>query len=1469
MKILGLDLGTNSIGATLRDDSLSDNQFDWYGVTTFNKGVGVGKSGEFSYAAERTKNRSVRRLNQARKYRLWATLEVLIINGYCPITIDDLDKWRKYDKKKGLLRQYPVENSALDAWIKLDFNGDGKPDYTSPYELRNELTEKKLDLANTIDKYKLGRAFYHIAQRRGFKSSRKDKAQKETEETGNEKLKRSETKKESKFAEEFKKKFQKNYDEFKTIGSALYYIENQKERVRLEWIQHTIRKQFKDEIEYICQYQRIDLESDFYKGLVEKEKNKYNGAIFYQRPLRSQKGLIGKCTLEPSKHRCPISHPSFEEFRALSLLNNIQYRRFNNIDWQSLSEEENAKIFNTLFFRKSKPYFDFIEIRELLQKIVGFRLDYKEKTINYSDRTNVSACPVAARLREIFGDNWRNTKIDKEPSLKEKKSCYDINDIWHVLFSFEDEEILMEFASEKLKLNYEQIKDLKIVWNKLPDGYASLSLKAINNILPFLKKGLIYTEAVLLANMPKVLGEHLWRGNEKLLTDSLKNLISRNRKEKHLISNVNSLISHYKSLTFEERYGWKDADYVLNKKDNEEILSTIIESLGEKTWNTKINEIEKKEIINTVTELYQNFFKTGFEVEYINEKKFLKVFVNSQKFLMDADSRYYKMPHLLDTIKQFLKDNFDLSEKQLSLLYHPSQIDIYPPAKPNENDCKIYLQSPKTSAFKNPMAMRALHVLRKKINYLIETNKIDSDTRIVVEVARELNDSNKRWAIETRNKRKQEENEEFKNAIAELLKDPDVDNIKANPENPDDIDKLRLWYEQITHQFKLKKTPKEITEKSLLDKDWQNVQTELILQVIAEKDMVKKYRLWKEQGCKCIYTGNYIKITDLFNENKIDFEHTLPRSKSFDNSMANLTVCFADYNRNIKKNQLPVELLNYEADALINGKTYKAIKPRLENWATRIEEIMSNIEFWKKKSKQAQDKDSKDEAIRKRHLWQFELDYWRDKLNRFTIKEITSGFKHSQLVDTQIISKYAFHYLKTVFNQVDVQKGIITSEFRKIYNIQPKNEKKDRSTHSHHAIDAAVLTLIPTSAKREKILEAAYSQFENKKEQYHEKPYPTFKINHISQIEENILINNIAKDQTLTLANKIVRKRGRIVYLKDKTGQLILDENKKPIPKIAKGDCIRGQLHLDTFYGKIKSVQRDGAGKPKKDSEGNWIYEEKNDGFRFVIRVGDFSKIKKLEQIVDPDFQKMIEKQLNGRTLEIALKEGIYALDKEGKPVGNKIRHIRCWADVTNPINIKKQSYISKIEYKNYYFAANAENALYAYYWDGKSKERGFECLNLYQVANIRKDINPEKIEDYFSPFKELGRGKSKSEVPIYSVLKVGMKVLFFKESKEELKELNISEISKRLYIITRLYDVISGRLMFNFHLDARPDEELSKAFPKDTFGQKGKNGFSEFNFEFPWPRLLMSPGSFNFIVEGRDFRVTPDGKISLNDNSR
>ncbi len=272
-KTLGLDPGTNSIGISLRNEDKGKNiieQLEYFSSIIFKSGVGEKKGVEFSYAAERTKKRTTRRLYQARKYRIWATLKLLIENGYCPLSINDLEKWSKYDKEKGLKRQYPTDAIEFERWVRLDFNGDGVSDYSSPFQLRAELMEKQFDFSNQTDRHKLGRAIYHIAQRRGFRSSKGETIKEQEnidladgQETDlTEDLKKSEEKKSGKLVEYMEK------HQLKTIGCAFAHLEKNGVRVRNSEYQ-AVRSQYKKEIIQIFDFQKgLDKESDFYKHLI-------------------------------------------------------------------------------------------------------------------------------------------------------------------------------------------------------------------------------------------------------------------------------------------------------------------------------------------------------------------------------------------------------------------------------------------------------------------------------------------------------------------------------------------------------------------------------------------------------------------------------------------------------------------------------------------------------------------------------------------------------------------------------------------------------------------------------------------------------------------------------------------------------------------------------------------------------------------------------------------------------------------------------------------------------------------------------------------------------------------------------------------------------------------------------------------------------------------------------------------------
>ena len=607
--------------------------------------------------------------------------------------------------------------------------------------------------------------------------------------------------------------------------------------------------------------------------------------------------------------------------------------------------------------------------------------------------------------------------------------------------------------------------------------------------------------------MHKTGGKEAFEKNKTFITKSIANTIKEVDDKKEKLNIVNGLIQHFFAQYSTNRA--KGVDNEIKKLAADEVERKLKNYFGENNWNEK-SDVLKKEYSDFVLEKYLIFL----------DGKQDKTEKASASLNTNPEIDYYKLPRLDEAIKQTLQTKFNATDAGLKKLYHPSDIDIYPKAKYK----KLEDPNPPSKGWKNPMAMRAMYELRKLVNYLLEVRTIDIDTKIVVEMARELNDANKRWAIQTYQRNREDENKEFAKAIIGVAKEK-FPNL--NEQDAENIDKVRLWWEQL--------------EKG----------EEIYKEVKALKEDVQKYRLWKEQQCLCFYTGKTINLTDLFDGVSYNFEHTLPISDSFDNSLSNITICDANYNGSIKKKQMPTQLKNYKEDW--NG--YPAIEPKLEKWKNKVEHLRKMIDENKLRTKKTQDLETKTKLIRARHLLQFDFDYWDKKVKTFTLKELPNWWKNSQLVDTQIITKYARAYLKTVFNKVDVQKGSITAEFRKIYGIMG-DEKKDRSKHSHHAKDAAVLTLIPGSAKREDILKKYYADTRN----FRTTPYGEFHISHIQNIEETVLINHIKKDQTLTETKKNVRKKGEIIYLRDgwkgKTGKLILDEKGNRIPMIMQGDRV-------------------------------------------------------------------------------------------------------------------------------------------------------------------------------------------------------------------------------------------------------------------------------------------------------------------------
>lgn len=473
-KILGLDLGTNSIGWALIDDS--QKKILGIGSRIFPMGVenlGDG-DGEISKNASRTGARGVRRQFFRRKLRKKILLKALAENQMCPMVAKDFEDWKK-------TKEFPSEKLAN--WFALN-----------PYELRQKALNEKLSLEE------IGRIFYHLIQRRGFLSnSRKGGSDDGAIFKGNPK--------EGKIGIT---ETQQNIQD-KTLGSYLFEIypkENQPFQNGLERIRnrYTTRKMYVDEFELIWNKQ-----SQFHAQLTEELKTlfggrkldgyKEDGILFHQRSLRSQKHLVGNCSFEPTKTKCPVSAIPFEQFRVWQWVNTVEY------NGKKISQEEKEKIVEFLYANE-KPEF------KKIRKAIG--RESAEFKFNYKDDDKIVGTHTISNLsnKKYFGKKWF------EFSEKEQE------DIWHILYFFESKSNLKEYAIKNWNFTEEQAES--IAKFNVKDGYSSLSRKAISNILPFLKLGFTYDVAVVLGGIKNVFASD-W---EKLSEE----------KRNYLIDNVEGIV---------------------------------------------------------------------------------------------------------------------------------------------------------------------------------------------------------------------------------------------------------------------------------------------------------------------------------------------------------------------------------------------------------------------------------------------------------------------------------------------------------------------------------------------------------------------------------------------------------------------------------------------------------------------------------------------------------------------------------------------------------------------------------------------------------------------------------------------------------------------------------------------------------------------------------------------------------------
>lgn len=326
---------------------------------------------------------------------------------------------------------------------------------------RLELQDPYLLRARALDfplaPYELGRALFHLNQRRGFKSNRIAEGGSDEKESG-----------------QIRSGIKALDLEFersgcRTIGEYLYQRTRSKKPTRFR----PGTEIYPSRMHYEEEFDRIrDVQSKFHELNIPDWDN-LKRIIFHQRPLKPVDP--GRCTLLPDEDRAPLALPISQLFRIHQEASNLTVIQLGERDrW--LSSEERQSTIDLLLAQKTVSF-------NALRKKLGLRLD-SEFNLESERRKQLDGDKTAAILSKVeyFGKSWRTKNFNFR------------TDIVRTLTEKEDESEILTIAQGIWGLNPEVAERITSI--RLPQGFARLSERAMNALVPLMAKGCQYHEAV-------------------------------------------------------------------------------------------------------------------------------------------------------------------------------------------------------------------------------------------------------------------------------------------------------------------------------------------------------------------------------------------------------------------------------------------------------------------------------------------------------------------------------------------------------------------------------------------------------------------------------------------------------------------------------------------------------------------------------------------------------------------------------------------------------------------------------------------------------------------------------------------------------------------------------------------------------------------------------------------------------------
>lgn len=383
---------------------------------------------------------------------------------------------RRRRERRRQLRKLLCEAGLLPVPDSSDWHEAMKRD---PYDLRRRASE-----GDSLSPHEIGRAIYHLAQRRHFKGRAIDEI---SDDAGPENGDADDKKAASARKEAVQALQQALKQEGKTLGA---WLSGRGEHLRKRG-EHATREIVKQEFDEVW----LPLLPDAFRESI-------SGAIFHQRPVFWRLNTLGECRFVPGARLCPKGSWLSQERRMLEKLNNLSLAGANQ---RPLDAEERKAILAKL---KSQASMTWGAVRQALAPVYrerGERGAHRSLRFNLEEggEKKLLGNAVEAKLASIFGSDWQGhphqQQIREEvPDSIWRADYAEVGTQRVVILPEAEREAHREKAARRFitELGLPEDQAAKVKALKLPTGWEPYSTEALREILPHLEAGERFGELV-------------------------------------------------------------------------------------------------------------------------------------------------------------------------------------------------------------------------------------------------------------------------------------------------------------------------------------------------------------------------------------------------------------------------------------------------------------------------------------------------------------------------------------------------------------------------------------------------------------------------------------------------------------------------------------------------------------------------------------------------------------------------------------------------------------------------------------------------------------------------------------------------------------------------------------------------------------------------------------------------------------